>query len=71
LFGLWAARLTQNLVLNQVELEYFIGTKVAGFVVIFPMALVLTGKFRQPSHEFTLGVGMTFISYPLVLTPLI
>jgi hypothetical protein len=26
-------------------------------------------KFRQPSHEFTFGVGMSFISYPLVLTP--
>jgi hypothetical protein len=30
---------------------------------------VLTVKFRQPSHEFTFGVGMSFISYPLVLTP--
>jgi hypothetical protein len=28
-------------------------------------------KFHQPSHEFTFGVGMTFISYPLVLTPLV
>jgi hypothetical protein len=28
-------------------------------------------KFRQPSHEFTFGVGMNFISYPLVLTPLL
>jgi hypothetical protein len=28
-------------------------------------------KFRQPSHEFTFGVGMSFISYPLVLTPLV
>jgi hypothetical protein len=28
-------------------------------------------KFRQPSHEFTFGVDMTFISYPLVLTPLV
>jgi hypothetical protein len=27
-------------------------------------------KFRQPSHEFTFGVGMNFISYPLVLTTL-
>jgi hypothetical protein len=27
-------------------------------------------NFRQPSHEFTFGVGMNFISYPLVLTPL-
>jgi hypothetical protein len=25
---------------------------------------LLTVKFRQPSHEFTFGVGMTFISYP-------
>jgi hypothetical protein len=28
-------------------------------------------NFRQPSHEFTFGVGMNFISYPLVLTPLV
>jgi hypothetical protein len=32
---------------------------------------VLMKKFRQPRHEFTFGVGMTFISYPLVLTPLV
>jgi hypothetical protein len=32
---------------------------------------LLMVKFRQPSHEFTFGVGMTFISYPLVLTPLV
>jgi hypothetical protein len=30
---------------------------------------LLTVKFRQLSHEFTFGVGMSFISYPLVLTP--
>jgi hypothetical protein len=30
---------------------------------------LLMVNFRQPSHEFTFGVGMTFISYPLVLTP--
>jgi hypothetical protein len=36
-----------------------------------PSNQVLTVKFRQPSHEFTFGVGMSFISYPLVLTPLI
>jgi hypothetical protein len=28
-------------------------------------------KFRQPSHEFTFGVYMSFILYPLVLTPLV
>jgi exonuclease III len=32
---------------------------------------VLMVKFRQPSHEFTFVVGMSFISYPLVLTPLV
>jgi hypothetical protein len=35
------------------------------------MVEMLTVKFRQPSHEFTFGVGMTFVSYPLVLTPLV
>jgi hypothetical protein len=35
------------------------------------MGEMLTVKFRQPSHEFTFGVGMTFIPYPLVLTPLV
>jgi hypothetical protein len=34
-------------------------------------ATVLTVKIRQPSHEFTFGVGMTFVSYPLVLTPVV
>jgi hypothetical protein len=32
---------------------------------------LLTVKFRQPIHEFTFGVGMSFLSYPLLLTPLI
>jgi hypothetical protein len=32
---------------------------------------VLTVKFHQLSHEFTFGVDMSFIFYPLVLTPLI
>jgi hypothetical protein len=34
-------------------------------------AAVLMVKFRQPSHEFTFSVGMSFISYPLVLTSLV
>jgi hypothetical protein len=33
--------------------------------------LVLTVKIRQPSHEFTFGVGISFIPYPLVLTPVV
>jgi hypothetical protein len=32
---------------------------------------LLTVKIRQPSHEFTFGVGMTFVSYSLVLTPVV
>jgi hypothetical protein len=32
---------------------------------------VLTVKIRQPSHEFTFGVGISFIPYPLVLTLLV
>jgi hypothetical protein len=32
---------------------------------------MLTVTFRQPSHEFTFGVGMNFIYYPLVLPPLV
>jgi hypothetical protein len=35
------------------------------------MGDMLTVKFHQPSHEFTFGVGMDFVSYPLVLTPLV
>jgi hypothetical protein len=33
--------------------------------------LLLTVKIRQPSHEFTFGVGITFVSYSLVLTPVV
>jgi hypothetical protein len=35
------------------------------------MGELLTVKFRQPSHEFTFGVDISFILYPLVLTPLV
>jgi hypothetical protein len=38
---------------------------------VLSMGELLTVKFRQPTHEFTFGVGMTFISYPLVLTPVV
>jgi hypothetical protein len=36
-----------------------------------PAQAPLTVKIRQPSHLFTFGVGMTFVSYPLVLTPVV
>jgi hypothetical protein len=32
---------------------------------------MLMVKFHQHSHEFTFGVGMTFVYYPLVLTPVV
>jgi hypothetical protein len=35
------------------------------------MGELLTVKFRQTSHEFSFGVGMTFVYYPLVLTPMV
>jgi hypothetical protein len=35
------------------------------------MGEMLTVKFRQPCHEFTFGVDMSFILYPLVLAPLV
>jgi hypothetical protein len=33
--------------------------------------MMLTVKIRQPSHEFTFSVGIRFIPYPLVITPVI
>jgi hypothetical protein len=35
------------------------------------MGELLKVKLCQPSHEFTFGVGMTIVSYPLVLTPVV
>jgi hypothetical protein len=35
------------------------------------MGEMLMVKFRQPSHEFTFDVSITFIPYPLVLTLLV
>jgi hypothetical protein len=34
----------------------------------FKHGRAVDGEFRQTSHEFTFGAGMTFISYPLELT---
>jgi hypothetical protein len=42
----------------------------SGFMQI-PIHPVLTVKIRQPSHEFTFYVGITFVSYSLVLTPVV
>jgi hypothetical protein len=35
------------------------------------MREMLTVKIRHPSHVFTFGVGISFIPYPLVLTPVV
>jgi hypothetical protein len=37
----------------------------------FSMGEMLTVKFRQSSHEFTFGVGLSFIPYSLVLIPVV
>jgi hypothetical protein len=36
-----------------------------------PHLALLTVKICQPSHEFTFGVGISFIPYTLVLTPVV
>jgi hypothetical protein len=43
----------------------------ARLVALMHSAWLLTVKIRQPSHEFTFGVGITFVSYSLVLTPVV
>jgi hypothetical protein len=35
------------------------------------MGEMLTVKIGQPSHEFTFDIGISFIPYPLVLTPMV
>jgi hypothetical protein len=59
------------------KLFYFELEKIAYVVIMAVIKLrhyfegLLTVKIRQPSHEFTFGVGMSFIPYPLVLTPVV
>jgi hypothetical protein len=48
---------------------FYIADQLPGLPCRTGHKLVLTVKFRQPRHEFTFGVGITFVSYPLVLTP--
>jgi hypothetical protein len=59
----------QTVLLNLMQLSS--GTWLGVFLMHNPHLTLLTVKFRQPSHEFTFGVGMTFVSYPLLLTPLV
>jgi hypothetical protein len=47
------------------------GRVALGYCVVVHLVVVLTVKIRQPSHEFSFGVGMSFIPYPLVLTPVV
>jgi hypothetical protein len=42
-----------------------------GCVLNPPSRRVLTVNIRKPNHEFTFGVGISFIPYPLVLTPVV
>jgi hypothetical protein len=55
---------------------YYLTFEVADFqpshhTILGDLCLLLTVKIRQPSHEFTFGVGISFIPYPLVLTPVV
>jgi hypothetical protein len=47
------------------HIPYFGSPELIGNIC-FETRSLLTVKFGQPSHEFTFGVGMNFISYPLV-----
>jgi hypothetical protein len=47
------------------------GRGVWGAIVYLRVEKLLTVKIYQPSHEFTFGVGISFIPYPLVLTPVV
>jgi hypothetical protein len=42
-----------------------------GCVLNPPSRRVLTVNIRKPNHEFTFGVSISFIPYPLVLTPVV
>jgi hypothetical protein len=57
---------------NHYRAAFFMRKDKKHMAKIFPCAYrLLTVKIRQPSHEFTFGVGMNFIPYPLVLTPVV
>jgi hypothetical protein len=61
----------QTSVATVLDESYRLTPTVPGHRPVDPLMVataLLTVKIRQPSHEFTFGVGMTFVSYPLVLT---
>jgi hypothetical protein len=41
------------------------------YTVNKPLFLDVDGEIPSTYHEFTFGVGMNFLSYPLVLTPVV
>jgi hypothetical protein len=53
------------------DLHRFVTLGLRRFEIPDLHRFVLTVKIRQPSHEFTFGVGITFVSYSLVLTPVV
>jgi hypothetical protein len=52
-------------------MRHVLGELIGRIIEAYVDDVVLTVKIRQPSHEFTFGVGMTFVSYSLVLTPVV
>jgi hypothetical protein len=57
------------LVVGQESLQEVSLLGVLPLMLNMGMVGLLTVKIRQPSHEFTFSVGISFIPYPLVLTP--
>jgi hypothetical protein len=53
------------------EEDFRLKSAIHNDAMVIEVNIVLTVKIRQPSHEFTFGVGMSFIPYPLVLTPVV
>jgi hypothetical protein len=62
-------KLLYAVVLARRKLRHYFEAHPVTVVSSFP--LVFTVKICQPSHEFTFSVGISFIPYPLVLTPVV
>jgi hypothetical protein len=70
---LFLRRSPSSSLLLELEVEYaeLESTSLAATIAQALPRLLLMVKIRQPSHEFTFGVGITFVSYSLVLTPVV
>jgi hypothetical protein len=53
------------------DMYIFLTDYYSSEVLALHASRLLTVKIRQPSHEFTFGVGISFIPYLMVLTPVV